>query len=185
MIDLIKSSAEESMGKTLTSLEREFASVRTGRANAAVLDRIKVNYYGVDTPINQLAGIKTPEATLLVVEPYDKQSLKDIEKAILNSDLGITPSNDGNVIRLPFPSPTEERRKELVKGCKEMAEQARTAIRNVRRDAIKQLEAAKKDGDIAEDDEKRAEKDIQKLTDDYIAKIDEAFKKKEAEVMEV
>lgn len=185
MIEETVFNAEEKMEKTISSLDGEFASVRTGRASAKLLEHITVDYYGVDTPITQLAGIKTPEAHLLVVEPWDKTSLKAIEKAIMASDLGITPSNDGTVIRLPFPEPTGERRKELAKQCRNLAEEARVAIRNIRRDANAKLERAKKDSEISEDEMHTAEKEIQKLTDSYIAKVDEHLKAKEAEVMEV
>ena len=185
MVDEILFETEEKMEHSLEALGREFSGLRTGRASASFVERINVDYYGSATPITQLAGIKTPDAHLLVIEPWDKTILKDIEKAIMASDLGITPSNDGVVIRLPFPAPTEERRKELVKQCKSAAEDARVALRNVRRDANARLERAKKDGDISEDDMRRAEEKVQKLTDKFVAKVDEAFKKKESEVMEV
>ena len=185
MIDDIKSRAEERMEKALESLSYNFAAVRTGRANAMVLDRIRVDYYGVATPINQMAAIKTPDAHLLVIEPWDKSTLKSIESAIQQSDLGVTPSNDGSVIRLPFPSLTEERRIELVKQCKGYAEDARVAVRNARRDANTAIDKLKKDAEISEDDAKRGESEVQKLTDDYIARVEESFKKKEAEVMEI
>lgn len=185
MVDDIMLQAEEHMQKALESLGSNFAAVRTGRANAMVLDRIKVDYYGVPTPINQMAAIKTPDAHMLVIEPWDKSTLNPIEQAIQQSDLGVTPSNDGSVIRLPFPSPTEERRRELVKQCKVYSEEARVAVRNARRDANSAIEKLKKDSEISEDDAKRAEAECQKLTDDYVAQIDEAFKKKEAEVMEI
>ena len=139
-IDDIKAQAEERMGKALSALHDNFSSVRTGRANAMALDRIKVDYYGVPTPVNQMAGVKTPDAHMLVIEPWDKTTLKAIEKAILESDLGVTPSNDGTVIRLPFPALTEERRRELVKQCKVYSEEARVAIRNIRRDANSAVE---------------------------------------------
>lgn len=173
------------MEKALSALSDNFASVRTGRASAMLLDRIKVEYYGVPTPINQVAGIKTPEAHLLVVEPWDKGVLRAIEKAILESDLGVTPSNDGERIRLPFPALTEERRRELAKQCKGLAEDARVAVRNARRDANNAVEKAKKNDGLPEDEAKRAEAEIQKLTDKFIEKVDAAFKKKEAEVMEI
>ncbi len=185
MVDEIMMNAEEKMEKALSALGDNFASVRTGRANAMLLDRIRVEYYGVQTPINQMAGIKTPEAHLLVIEPWDKGVLRAIEKAIMESDLGVTPSNDGSVIRLPFPALTEERRRELAKQCKGMAEDARVAVRNARRDANTAVEKAKKNDGLPEDDAKRAEADIQKMTDKFIEKIDAAFKKKEAEVMAV
>ena len=184
-VDEILMEAEERMENALSALQNAFGSVRTGRANGRVLDRIKVDYYGASTPINQLAGIKTPDAHLLVIEPWDKSSLKSIERAIQESDLGVTPSNDGMVIRLPFPALTEERRRELVKKCKGYAEEARVSIRNARRDANSALTKAEKASEITEDDQSRAEKDVQKLTDTYIGKVDDAFKAKEAEVMEI
>ena len=150
-----------------------------------VLDKIRVEYYGAMTPINQIAGVKTPDAHLLVIEPWDKGVLRAIEHAILESDLGVTPSNDGSVIRLPFPALTEERRRELVKQCKTYAEEARIAVRNARRDANTAVEKAVKNDSLPEDDERRAEAEIQKLTDKYVAEVDASFKKKEAEVMEI
>ena len=185
MVDEILMQAEERMEKALSSLHDNFSSVRTGRANAMVLDRIKVDYYGVPTPINQMAGVKTPEAHLLVIEPWDKGVLRAIEQAILESDLGVTPNNDGNVIRLPFPSLTEERRRDLVKQCKAFAEEARVAVRNARRDANTAVEKAVKNDNLPEDESKRAEAEIQKMTDKFVAEIDEVLKKKEAEVMEI
>ena len=182
MIDDIMLDAEERMQKALSSLGEAFASVRTGRANAMVLDRIRVDYYGVPTPVNQMAGIKTPDAHMLVIEPWDKGVLGAIEHAIMQSDLGVTPSNDGSVIRLPF---TEERRRELVKQCKAYAEEARVAVRNARRDANSAIERAVKEESLPEDDERRGQAEVQKLTDKYIAEVDESFKKKEAEVMEI
>ncbi len=185
MVDEILMQAEERMEKALASLHDNFSSVRTGRANAMVLDRIKVDYYGVPTPINQMAGVKTPEAHLLVIEPWDKGMLRAIEHAIQESDLGVTPNNDGSVIRLPFPALTEERRRELVKQCKAYAEESRVAVRNARRDANAAVEKAIKGDNLPEDEAKRAEAEIQKLTDKYIADVDASFKKKEAEVMEI
>ena len=185
MVDEILMQAEERMEKALSSLHDNFSSVRTGRANAMVLDRIKVDYYGVPTPINQMAGVKTPEAHLLVIEPWDKGMLRAIEHAIQESDLGVTPNNDGSVIRLPFPALTEERRRELVKQCKAFAEESRVAVRNARRDANAAVETAIKNDNLPEDEAKRAEAEIQKLTDKYIADVDASFKKKEAEVMEI
>lgn len=185
MVDEILMQAEERMEKALSSLHENFSSVRTGRANAMVLDRIKVDYYGVPTPVNQMAGVKTPEAHLLVIEPWDKGVLRAIEQAILESDLGVTPNNDGNVIRLPFPSLTEERRRDLVKQCKAFAEEARVAVRNARRDANSAVEKAVKNDNLPEDESKRAEAEVQKMTDKFVAEIDEVLKKKEAEVMEI
>ena len=181
----IMSAAENSMKKGLDNLEEAFSGVRTGRANAMMLDKVRVDYYGQPTPVNQLAAIKVPDAHLIVVEPWDKGILGGIEQAILASDLGVTPSNDGSVIRLPIPSLTEERRRELVKQCRTYSEEARVAIRNARRDANTKIERSKKDAEISEDEAHRAEEQVQKLTDIYIAKVEEIFKKKEAEVMEI
>ncbi len=177
-IDEILMSAEERMEKAITALKENFMGVRTGRANAMVLDRIKVDYYGVPTPVNQMAGVKTPEAHLLVIEPWDKGMLRAIEHAILESDLGVTPN-------LPFPSLTEERRRDLVKQCKTYAEEARVAVRNARRDANTAIEKAVKNDNLPEDESKRAEAEIQKMTDRFVAEVDEVLKKKEAEVMEI
>lgn len=174
--------ARQSMEKSLDALRAHFGRVRTGRANPHILDPIMVDYYGVPTPITQLAGVKVPEASMLVIEPWDKSALKEIEKAIEASDLGITPSNDGSVLRLPFPTPTEERRRELAKECSHMAEEARVAIRNIRRDANGHIE---RDEELAEDDVAREKRAIQKLTDNFVAKIDELLKAKTAEVMEI
>jgi ribosome recycling factor len=181
----IISDAAAHMDKTVKALSHEFSTVRTGRASGAVLDDIKIDYYGTPTPISQLAGVKSPEPHLLVIEPWDKTALKAIDHAIQASDLGITPSNDGSIIRLPFPQLTEERRKDLVKQCKHFAEEARVGIRNVRRDANAKLTRAQKDAEISEDDLRRAEAETQKITDAHIHQIDEALKRKEAEVMEV
>jgi ribosome recycling factor len=181
----IMNDARAHMEKSVKALAHEFTTVRTGRASAAVLEGILIDYYGTPTPITQLAGVKTPEAQMLVIEPWDKTALKTIEKAIQNSDLGITPSNDGSVIRLPFPPLTEERRKGLVKQCKHYAEEAKVGVRNIRRDSNGKLERAEKDSEISEDDLRRAETEIQKLTDAHVKAIDEALKRKEAEIMEV
>lgn len=174
--------AKTRMDKTITSLNHNFSKVRTGRANPHILDSIKVDYYGVPTPITQLAGIKTPEASMLVIEPWDKTALNSIEKAIAQSDLGITPGNDGVTIRLPFPKPTEERRRELAKECKQLAEEARVSIRNARRDANHAIE---RDEELSEDEQDREKKRVQKLTDKYTAQVDELLKQKTAEVMEI
>ena len=182
MIDEIMLETEEKMQRAVNGLHNAFGTVRTGRANAMVLDRIKVDYYGVPTPINQMAGVKTPDAHMLVIEPWDKGVLGAIEHAIMESDLGVTPNNDGSVIRLPFPALTEDRRRELVKQCKEYAEEARVAIRNVRREANAKLE---RDEELSEDDVRREQTKVQKLTDEFVKKIDEATKAKEAEVMEI
>ena len=173
------------MDKTLEVLQSQFASVRAGRANAAVLDRISVEYYGVDTPINQVGSITSPDPRTLVIEPWDKSLLKPIQKAIQVSDLGINPQNDGKIIRLVFPQLTEERRKELTKQVKKYGEEGKVAIRNIRRDAMDAIKAMKKKSEITEDDQKTAEKDLQKVTDDYIKKVDDACAKKEKELMEL
>jgi ribosome recycling factor len=184
-VDEIISSHKAQMDRTLENLALEFSSVRTGRASATMLERINVDYYGASTPITQLAGIKSPDAHMLIIEPWDKSSLKEIEKAILASDLGITPSNDGHMIRLPFPPLTEERRRELVKQCRQIAEEAKVAVRNIRRDANSRLERLIKEESLSKDDEHRAEEQTQKLTDEHVEKISLALKHKEAEVMEV
>lgn len=176
---------KDRMEKAIGSFTRQLASIRAGRANASLLDRISVLYYGAPTPLNQMAGISVPEARLMVIQPYDKTTLGDIEKAILKSDIGITPSNDGSVIRLAVPALTEERRKELVKEVKKEAEDSKIAIRNVRRDANDELKKLEKNGDITEDELRREGEDIQKLTDAYIVKIDELAKDKENEIMEI
>lgn len=177
--------AKEKMTKSLSAFSRELASIRAGRASASLLDRISVDYYGAPTPINQLAGVAVPEARLLVITPYDKSILGEIEKAILKSDIGITPTNDGNVIRLAIPALTEERRKELVKVVKKEAEEAKVAVRNVRRDANDDLKKLEKNGEITEDDLRGYGEDIQKLTDEFIAKVDETAKEKEKEILSV
>ena len=174
--------AKQSMEKCIEALKNNFGRVRTGRANPYALDHIKVDYYGQPTPISQLAAIKVPEASMLLVEPWDKTALKSIEKAIETSDLGITPSNDGSAIRLPFPMPTEERRRELAKECSQIAEEARVAVRNVRRDVNGKIE---RDEELSEDDQKREKNGIQKLTDTYIAQIESLLKTKTSEIMEI
>lgn len=184
-INDILATTREHMTKSVAALTGEFAVVRTGRASAQVLDRIMIDYYGTPTPITQLAGVKAPEAHLLVIEPWDKSVLHAIEKAINASDLGIHPNNDGSVIRLPFPAPTEERRCDLVKQCKGIAEDGRIAVRNIRRDANTKLDKLSKGGEISEDDARRASEEVQRLTDSTIKQIDELLQHKEAEVMEV
>jgi ribosome recycling factor len=177
--------AQDKMNKTISAFSRELASIRAGVANASLLDRIQVEYYGAPTPINQIAGVSVPEARLLVVSPYDRSALGDIEKAIMKSDIGITPTNDGNVIRLMIPALTEERRKELVKLVKKEAEETKVAIRNVRRDANDDLKKAEKAGDITEDALRGFGEDMQKLTDNFIVKVDELAKEKEKEILDV
>ena len=179
--------AEAQMEKCLVALQKDFSKLRTGRASAAVLEGITVDYYGTATPITQVAAIKSPEAHMLTIEPWDKSITNAVEKAIMASDLGITPNNDGTgTIRLNFPAPTEERRREIVKECKNIAEKhGRTGVRNARQDAKKKMERAQKDGEMSEDDLKRAEAELQKLTDKYVGKVDEMLSTKEAEVMEI
>ncbi|KFZ43279.1 ribosome-recycling factor [Anoxybacillus flavithermus] len=181
----VLTNAKEKMDKAVQAFSRELATIRAGRANPALLEKITVDYYGMPTPIIQLAGIQVPEARLLVIQPYDKSVLKEIEKAILASDLGLTPSNDGSVIRISIPPLTEERRRELVKLVKKYAEEAKVAVRNIRRDANDELKKLEKNGEITEDELRGYTEDIQKLTDDHIAKIDVITKEKEKEVMEV
>ncbi|KPN93154.1 ribosome recycling factor [Lysinibacillus sp. ZYM-1] len=176
---------KEKMNKTIAAFSRELSSIRAGRANASLLDRIMVDYYGAPTPINQLAGVSVPEARLLVITPYDKTILGEIEKAIMKSDIGITPTNDGSIIRLMIPALTEERRKDLVKQVKKEAEDAKIAVRNVRRDANDDLKKLEKAGEITEDDLRGYGEDIQKLTDEFIVKVDQVTKDKEKEILEV
>ena len=185
MIDMVKADSEERMQKSIKNLEHDFTMLRTGRATPALFDNIKVDYYGSQTPLNQTANISVPEARLVVIQPWDKSTLSLIEKAILASDLGLNPSNDGKVIRINIPPLTEERRKELAKIAKGNAENTRIAVRNVRRDANEELKKIQKSGEITEDDLKKGETDIQKLTDTYIGKIDALLAAKEKEIMEV
>lgn len=176
---------EAKMEKSINSLVNEFATVRAGRANPAVLDSVKVEYYGTPTPITQMASISVPEAHMIVIQPWDMNVLKDIEKAINMSDLGINPNNDGKVIRLNFPPLTEERRKELVKDIKKMAETGKVAVRNIRRDGMDIFKTMKKNNEITEDDIKAAEKDVQDLTDKYVKKVDALLDAKEKELMAI
>jgi len=177
--------ATDRMSKAIDAFSRALAAIRAGRANASLLDRISVDYYGAPTPLNQMAGISVPEARLLVIQPYDKTILGDIEKAILKSDLGITPTNDGSVIRLTIPALTEERRKDLVKVVKKEAEEAKVAVRNIRRDVNDDFKKAEKAGEITEDDLRGYSDDVQKLTDDHIKEIDELAAVKEKEILSV
>ena len=178
-------STEEKMKKTIASLERDYKAVRAGRANVSILDRITVDYYGVPTPIQQVAAVSVPEARTLLIQPWDASIVKEIEKAILTSDIGINPQNDGKVIRLNFPPLTEERRKEIGKEVKRTADDSKIAIRNIRRDAMEKLKALKKNGEITEDDEKDGEKQIQNLTDKYCKEADDLQALKEKEIMEI
>ena len=185
MIDDVLTDAARRMDKSVEAAKHEFTTIRTGRASAALLDRIQVGTYGTKMPVNQLATISVPEPRLLTITPFDKSIMKDIERSIQESDLGLTPSNDGQVIRLPIPQLTEERRKELVKQVRHMAEEGRVAARNVRRDAVHHLKKLEQDGDAGADDVHRAEDRLQKVTDEHVQRIDAALKAKEAEIMEV
>ena len=173
------------MDNAIGAYSRELASIRAGRANASLLDRIMVEYYGAPTPLNQMAGISVPEARLIAIQPYDKTTLGDIEKAIMKSDIGITPSNDGTIIRLAIPALTEERRKDIVKTVKKEAEESKVVIRNVRRDANEDFKKLEKESAITEDDLRRSGEEIQKLTDTFIKKIDDIAKVKEDEILEI
>jgi ribosome recycling factor len=185
VIDQFLGDATQRMDKSVEATHEHFNSVRTGRAAPALLDRIQIDYYGTPTPLKNLATINAPEPRMLTIQPFDPTSIKSIEKALQESDLGLTPSNDGKVIRLPIPQLTEERRKDLVKVVRGMAEEGRVAVRNVRRDAIKHLEELVRNGDVGDDDERAAETRVQKLTDEHVGKIDDLLKRKEAEIMEV
>lgn len=179
------SNAEERMNKSVCATERDFSSVRAGRANPGILDKVVVDYYGVPTPVNQMAAVSVVEARTLLIQPWDASTLKSIEKAISTSDIGINPNNDGRVIRLNFPPLTEERRKELAKEVRKMSEEGKVAVRAVRRDAMEKIKALKKEGSITEDDVQNGEKKIQALTDKYCKEIDELTAAKESEIMEV
>lgn len=185
MVKDILKDAEDRMKKSIEHLKSDLASLRAGRANPAMLDKIMVDYYGEPTPINQLANITVPEARLIVVQPWDKTSIPEIEKAILKSDLGVNPTNDGNVIRIAIPQLTEERRKEIVKIVKKRGEEAKVAIRNIRREANDMLKSSEKDKLISEDESKKGMDEIQKLTDKYIKDIDTILQAKEKDIMEV
>jgi len=177
--------AKEKMSKTISALNSEYNSIRAGRANPAVLDSLRVDYWGVPTPVNQMAAVSVAEARILVIQPWDKSALKLIEKAIQTSDIGINPQNDGTVIRLTFPPLTEERRKALVKEVKATAENSKVAVRNIRRDDLEKLKAMKKNSEITEDDLKYGETEVQKITDDFIKQVDSVAAEKEAEIMEI
>ena len=176
---------ESKMQKTVEVLQNLFTTIRAGRANPSILDQLKVDYYGTPTPLNQIAGISTPDPRTLMITPWDANSLKVIEKAIMTSDLGINPANDGRVIRLQFPQPTEERRKELIKQINKQAEESKVAIRNIRREAVEKFKAQKKTGEITEDDLDITEKDLQKLTDKYVEEINKVAQKKEIDIKEI
>ena len=176
---------EEKMKKTISVLEAEMKAVRAGRANPAILDKVSVDYYGAPSPLTQIANVSVPDARSILIQPWDATILSDIEKAILKSDIGITPNNDGKALRLNFPPLTEERRKELVKGIKKKGEDSKVAIRSIRRDALEDAKAQKKNGEITEDDVKNIEKDVQKITDNFIKEIDDIISFKEKEILEV
>lgn len=181
----VLATAKEKMEKAHSALKRDFGTLRTGRASASILDPVQVDYYGVPTPLNQVANINTPEARLLLIQPWDKSMVSEVEKAIQKADLGLSPSSDGTVIRLSIPPLTEERRKELVKVTKKYAEEAKVAVRNIRRDANEHLKKLEKDGDMTEDDLRGYVEDVQALTDSFIKHIDESAASKEKEIMEV
>lgn len=185
MIRDVLNDAETKMKGVIAATKRDFSVVRTGRANPAILDRVTVNYYGTATPLNQLATVSIPEARLIAIQPWDRSSLKEIERALLQSDLGLTPINDGQIIRLAIPPLTEERRKELARLVRKEAEDKRVGIRNIRREANDQLKSLQKDGDISEDEAKRAEKQTQEITDRYIQEIEDLLESKEQEIMEI
>jgi ribosome recycling factor len=185
MIDELLADAREHMDKSVEATRHKFQSVRTGRANPSLLDRISVDYYGAPTPLKQLATIHAPEPRMITVQPYDKNSMRQIEKAIMESDVGLTPSNDGQIIRLIIPELTEERRKDLVKVVRHLAEEGRVAIRNIRRDVMHDLRELKESGETGSDDEHRGEETLQKLTDEKIKVVDDLLKAKEAEILEV
>jgi ribosome recycling factor len=185
VIDELLEDARERMDKSVASIRQEFGSVRTGRASPALLDRINVDYYGSQTPLKQLATISAPEPRLLTVQPYDKSSIKAIEKSLLESDIGLTPNSDGQIIRLAIPELTEERRKQLVKVVHGIAEEGRVAVRNIRRDVMHDLRELKADGEVGSDDEHRAEGELQKLTDAKVGELDALMHNKEAEILEV
>jgi len=184
MLDEIYQDARESMGKTITALNNELNRVRTGRANLSLLDGIRVDYYGTPTPVNQMASLSVPESRLITIQPWDATVIKEIEKALLKSDLGLTPSNDGKIIRISIPPLTEERRKQLAKSVHKICEDHKIAIRNIRRDANELLKSMKKDGEIAEDEAFKGQDQVQKITDEFVKQIDDIYKEKEKEIIE-
>lgn len=184
MIDETYEETKERMGKTISALKNELKRIRTGRASTSLLDGIKADYYGTQTPLNQMATVSVPESRLITIQPWDVTAIKEIEKAILKSDLGLTPSNDGKLIRIAIPPLSEERRKELVKLVHKTCEDHKVALRNIRRDGNELIKGFKKDGDISEDDAFKAQDQIQKITDEHIQKVDEVYKDKEKEILE-
>lgn len=185
MVNEILSEAKHAMQKAIEAFQHEMATIRTGRASTALLDTIRVDYYGTKSPINQMANVGVPEPRLITIQPWDKGTISAIEKAILASNLGLVPSNDGNLIRLPIPQLTEERRKELVRMVRHQAEEGRISVRNARREANEMLREAQKEGEIPEDESKRAQDQVQTLTDEFVVKVDDLLKEKEEEIMEV
>jgi ribosome recycling factor len=185
MLDDLLREAEVKMNKSLEVLQHEMSTIRTGRATPTLVDRVQVDYYGVPTPLLQLAQVHAPEPRLLLIQPYDRNSISAIEKALQKSELGLTPGNDGTVIRIPFPPLTEDRRKELVKVVKHRTEEARVAIRNIRRDELHGVEKLEKDGEVSQDEAKRAHEQLQKITDQHIERADQMGERKEAEILEV
>ncbi|MEA4858813.1 ribosome recycling factor [Solidesulfovibrio sp.] len=177
--------AEERMKKALATLDKEFARLRTGRATTSLLDGLRVDYYGTPTPLDQIASVATPDSRTITIQPWDRKAFSDVERAILKSDLGLTPVNDGKIIRISIPPLTEDRRKDLAKVAKKYAEEAKVAVRNIRRDANEALKKKKNDKSISEDDQHRGQEDVQKLTDAYIAKAEDILSKKEKEIMEI
>jgi ribosome recycling factor len=184
MIEDIFKETRENMGKSVDDLKREFKKVRTGRASLSILDGIRVNYYGTPTPLNQMATLAVPESRLITIQPWDVSGIKEIEKAIMKSDLGLTPSSDGKIVRIAIPPLTEERRKELVRVINKMSEEHKVAVRNIRRDANEMLKDLKKEGDISEDEAFKAQDQVQKITDDHINQVDQVTKEKEKEILE-
>jgi ribosome recycling factor len=184
MIESIFQETKDNMGKTIEALKNEFKRVRTGRASLSILDPIRVDYYGTLTPLNQMASLSIPESRLITIQPWDVSVIKDIEKAILKSDLGLTPANDGKLIRIAIPPLTEERRKQLVRSIQKKSEEFKIAVRNIRRDANELLKSLKKDGEISEDDAFRAQDQVQKITDEHIQFIDDICEEKEKEILE-
>ena len=184
MIEDIYQETRENMGKSVDDLKREFKRVRTGRASLSILDGIRVNYYGTPTPLNQMATLAVPESRLITIQPWDVSGIKEIEKAILKSDLGLTPSSDGKIVRIAIPPLTEERRKELVRVINKVSEEHKVAVRNIRRDANEMLKDLKKEGDISEDEAFKAQDQVQKITDDHINLVDQITKEKEKEILE-
>ncbi len=184
MIESTYKETKDRMGKSITALKNELKRIRTGRASLSLLDGVRADYYGIPTPLNQMASLSVPESRLITIQPWDVSAIKEIEKAILKSDLGLTPSSDGKIIRITVPPLTEERRKELVKLVNKTCEEYKVAIRNIRRDSNDFLKGMKKEGEISEDDAYKAQEEIQKITDDYVQKIDDLYKEKEKEILE-